>query len=107
MKHTTAGPLLSRELLCFVRDHAPTVDEFTARFGGSGGQAFHVLRKAGAVVVEGDRVRLSPRHLSPDGMRFVWGCRVFLLDRDQVLLVRWGAEGPSNFTPDAGPCETP
>src|SRR5262245_60961852 len=101
MKHTAAGPLLSRELLCFVRDHAPTVDEFAERFGGPGGQGFHVLRKAGVVVVEGSRVRLSRRHLSRDGGRFVWGCQVFLLGRDEVLLVRWGPEGPPVFAPDA------
>jgi hypothetical protein len=92
VKHTTADALLSRELLCFVRDHAPSADEFTARFGGPGGQAFHVLRKAGVLEVEDGRVRLNGRHLSPDGERFNWGCRVFLLDRDEVLLVRWGPE---------------
>jgi hypothetical protein len=104
MKHTTAGPLLSRELLCFVRDHVPTIDEFTARFGGPSGQTFHVLRKAGAVVVEGDRVRLSSHHLAPDGERFVWGCRVFLLDWDEVLLVRWGPNGSPNIVANAERC---
>src|SRR5690349_20476120 len=98
MKHTRAGPLLSRELLCFVRDGAPTADDFAARFAA---QALHVLRKAGAVVVEGEQVRLSRRHLSPDGGRFVWGKRLFLLGRDEVLLVRWGPQGPPAFAADA------
>jgi hypothetical protein len=91
VKHTTADALLSRELLCFVRDYAPSTDEFTARFGGPGGQVFHVLRKAGALEVEGGRVRLNGRHLTPDGKMFVWGCRVFLLDRDEILIVRTDA----------------
>ena len=103
MKHTRAGHLLSRELLCFVRDHAPTVDEFAARHGGPGGQEFHILRKAGAVVVEGGRVRLSPRHLYPDGQAFVWGVAVFRLDRDDGMLVRWGPEEPPVYAPDAEP----
>lgn len=89
MKHTTADRLLSPELLRFVRDRSPPVDEFVARFGGPGGQVFHVLRKSGALVVESGRVRLSARHLSLDGRQFVWGQRVFLLDRDEVLTVRW------------------
>jgi hypothetical protein len=101
VKQTRAGPLLSRELLSFVRDHAPTVDEFAARFGGPGGQAFHLLRKAGAVVVEGGRVRLSRRHLSPDGLQFVWGCSVYRFDRNEILQVRWGSEGPPVYAEDA------
>ena len=36
-------------------------------------------------MAEGGRVRLGRRHLSPDGERFFWGSRVFLLDRDEVL----------------------
>lgn len=99
MKHTRAGHLLSRELLCLVRDNAPTVDEF----GGPGGQALHALRKQGAVVIEGGLVRLSPRHLSPDGLRFVWGQAVFALDRDEAMLVRWGPEGPPGWAEDAEP----
>src|SRR5689334_6008243 len=72
MKHTTPEALLSRELLCFVRDHAPTVEEFLARYGGTGGQCYHVLRKSGVLEVDGDRVRLSRRLLSPDGQCFAW-----------------------------------
>lgn len=97
MKHTTPDALLSTELLRFVRDVTPTADQFIARFDGAGGQVFHTLRKAGAVVVDAGRVRLSRRHLSPDGGRFVWGGRVFVLDRDEVSLVRWGPEGPPGF----------
>jgi hypothetical protein len=90
MKHTSPVALLSRELLCFVRDHNPTSEEFVARFGGTSGQLFHILRKGGAIVVEGGRVRLSRRHLSPDGRQFVWGCRIFHLDSDAVWIVRDG-----------------
>lgn len=93
MKHTTPDALLSRALLRFVRDTNPTVAEFVARFGE---QVFHVLRKAEVIVVEGGRVRLSRRHLSPDGL-FFWGTRVYALERDEVLSVRYSPEGPPVF----------
>ena len=97
MKHTTPDALLSRELLCFVRDSNPTTEEFTAQFGGRAGQCLHVLRKHGVVVIEDGRVRLNRRHLPPDGSRFFWGTRVYLLDRDEVLSVCYGPEGPPVF----------
>ena len=106
MKHTTPGALLSRELLCFVRDHAPTVEEFLARYGGAGGQCFHVLCKSGVLEVEGGRVQLNRRQLSLDGQCFAWGSSIFRLDRDEVLHVyrgparAGGAEGdPPPFFP--------
>ena len=43
---------------------------------------------------EGDRLRLSLRHLSPDGKRFVWGIRLIHLDEDRIDIVRWGPDGP-------------
>lgn len=94
MKHTTPDALLSRELLCFVRDHAPTVDEFLARYGGAGGQCYQVLRKSGVLVVEGDRIRLNPRLLSPDGQSFAWRSTIIRLDRDEVWHVVYGPDGP-------------
>ena len=94
MKHTTPDALLSRALLCFVRDEEPTVEEFLARHGGAGGQCFHVLRKSGAVEVEGGRVRLNRRLLSPDGQRFAWGPSIIHLDRDEVWHVYHGPCGP-------------
>ena len=93
MKHTTAAALLSRELLCFVRDQAPTVEEFLARYGEQGGQCFHVLRKSGAIEVEEGRVRLPRRLLSPDGQRFAWGSAIIHLDRDEVWRVCYGPGG--------------
>jgi hypothetical protein len=97
VKHTTPDCLLSCQLLCFIRHRNPTAEEFAARFVDPDGQALHVLRKFGVVVEEGGRVRLSRRHMSPDGRRFVWGSRVFLLNRDEVLSVRYGPEGPPVF----------
>ena len=94
MKHTSADKLLSRELLCFVRDQAPTVEAFLARFGEVGGQCFHILRKCGAIEVEKNRLRLSGRLLSPDGQRFAWGSSIICLDRDEVLHVNYGPDGP-------------
>jgi hypothetical protein len=94
MKHTTIESLLSRELLCFVRDQAPTIEEFLGRFGGAGGKCFHTLRKSGAVEVESGRVQLDPRLLSPDGQCFAWRSSIICMDRDEVLHVYYGPTGP-------------
>ena len=91
MKHSAPGPFLTRLLLSFVRDHRPTVSECLVAFGEQG---FHLLRKHGLLVIEGGRCRLSRRHLSPDGTRFVLGQRLIHLDDDVIELVRWGPEGP-------------
>jgi hypothetical protein len=90
MKHTQPAACLSPELLRYVRDQSPTTEEFIARFGGPGGGVFHLLRKEGLLVEEKGRLRLSPTHLSPDGMHFTFGCSVFHLDSNQVDWVRWG-----------------
>ena len=101
MKHTTPNVVLTRQLLCFVRDQQPTVQEFLAQFGGPSGQTFHLLRKLGIIVVDGDRVRLSRRHLNPNGQRFEWGIRSIHLDEDIVEIVRRGSSGPPIFSDDA------
>ena len=98
MKHSSAEPLLSCELLRFVREMSPEVSIFQSRFGL---ECFHVLRKAGAIVIHKHLVCLPQAHCSPDGQRFVWGHRMFLLDRGEVLLVRWGPAGPPDFTRDS------
>jgi hypothetical protein len=97
MKHTMPDVLLSRELLCFVRDCAPTVEEFLAHYGGPGGQCYHVLRKSGALEVEAGRVQLSRRLLSRDRRCFAWRSLIIRLDRDEVSHVCYGPGG----APDA------
>jgi hypothetical protein len=95
MKHTRPDAFLTRELLCVLRDERPTPEEFAARFGD---QCYHLLRKSAAIVLEGGRTRLSRRHLSPDGLRFVWGSCIIRLDDDLVQHVVWGPGGPPAFT---------
>ena len=51
MKHNTPDNLLTRELLCFVRDSKPTVNDFLAKYDGEFGQTFHVLRKCHAILL--------------------------------------------------------
>jgi hypothetical protein len=94
MKHTTPDVFLTRELLCYVRDERPASEEFVARFGE---QCFHVPRKAGVIVLEDHRLRLTLRHLSPDGNRFVWGAKLIHLDQDRVDIIRWEPGGPPVF----------
>jgi hypothetical protein len=88
MKHTAPDKLLTRELLCFVRDSQPTVEEFVSRFGGPNAQVFHVLRKCGAITIDGGRVGLNLRCLSADSQQFMWGRRIIQLDRDAIWYTR-------------------
>jgi hypothetical protein len=92
MKHTRPEALLTRELLCFVRDQRPTIADFTSRFPSQDDQVFHVLRKYGALIVEDGRLSLSRQHLSHDELRFWWGIRVFHLDDDRVSIVCRGPD---------------
>lgn len=94
MKHTSPDRLLNGELLRRIRDQSPTVSEFISSDCGGDPQVFHLFRKQELIVVENDRVRLNRRHLSPDGLRFVWGIQQFHLDSEQVEIVRWGPAGP-------------
>lgn len=87
MKTSAAIHLLTRDLLCFVRDTSPTVDEFLDRFGGPGGSVFDTLRKLGAIVNDDGHVRLHPAHFSKTGKFFDWGNRRIYLDRDVVDLL--------------------
>lgn len=96
MKHTDVRAVISRGWLAFVRDHSPTVNEFIQRCGGTAGQVYHLLRKAGALLVEGDRVRLNPEHLSPCGEFFVWGNQFYRFDSDVVMIVCYGPRKESS-----------
>ena len=91
MKHTKPDAFLTPEILCYVRDERPAPGAFVGRFGE---QCFHLLRKSGVIVMEGERLRLSLRHLSADGRRFVWGIKLIHLDEDRIDIVRWGPDGP-------------
>jgi hypothetical protein len=84
VKHTQALNVLTNSLLRFIRDEQPTVAEFLERFGGSGGQVFHVLRKEGIVQLEAERLRLNPQHLSEDGRSFAYEAYVFWIDTEEV-----------------------
>jgi hypothetical protein len=97
MKHQTPDQLLKRELLCFVRDSKPTVEEFIAKFGGDFEQVFHVLRKAEAILVRDGIVVLNPSQLSEDQQQSAWGRPVFCLDRDVIWI---SCAGPENPTPE-------
>ena len=91
MKHTDPAGSLSCDLLRFIRDSNPTESELIAWLGSDADAGrFHVLRKAGLLVVNDGRVRLSPDHLSPDGLAFAYGHRIYEIDRDRISIVCHG-----------------
>jgi len=92
MKHTTPDVFLTREILCCIRDERPTPEAFVGRFGEP---CFHVLRKSGVIVVEGERLQLSLRHLSSDERHFLWGIKLIHLDDDRIDTVRRVPDGPT------------
>jgi hypothetical protein len=73
---------LSLDLLRYIRDAAPTVDELLEWLGPAQAGHFHVLRKSRLLIVQGGRVVLSPDHLSSDGSVFFYGHRSFHLDEN-------------------------
>jgi hypothetical protein len=91
MKHTRARHCFSFELLRFIRDQHPTTEEFLAKYGGSQGVVFHLLRKEKLIVVEENgRIRLSRKHLSPDGRVFIVEHEAFILDtNDYWHIANW------------------
>jgi hypothetical protein len=93
MKHTDASGCLSIALLRFVRDHSPTVARLVDWLGPTEAGRFHLLRKAGLLCEEAGRVSLSPRHLSADGTRFVYGNSVYLVDEDRIVTVKTTPRG--------------
>lgn len=74
--------MITNELLRYVRDQTPTVDEFLDRFGGPHGSVYHTLRKQQVLIIEDERVRLDRRCLAPDGSHFVWGNLMYMLDSE-------------------------
>jgi hypothetical protein len=100
-KFTTPGACLSIPLLRYVRDHAPTEADFLTWIGGwQNAGRYHTLRKAGLLLLEQGRLRLSPQHLSPDGKRFAYSCRIFQLGTDEVWWIRRKKDAPARKTND-------
>lgn len=87
MKHTRPRACLSVELLRHVRDARPTEAALIAWLGDDASK-FHVLRRAGLLVVNDGVVELSPEHRSNDGRTFRYEDLVFRLDEGTTLVVR-------------------
>lgn len=99
MKHTDPAACLSCELLKLIRDSNPTESELIAWFGDDADAGrFHVLRKAGLLVVNDGCVSLSPNHLSPDGSAFAYDRRIYKIDEDQIVFVYRGPVGDAKNT---------
>jgi len=83
-KSSSVTHCISFELLRFIRDSEPTVSELLFWLGDAHQSRFHLLRKSGVLVIDGDVVRLSPQHLSQDGKRFHWGHYLYHLDEERL-----------------------
>ena len=87
MKHSHPGACLSIPLLKYVRDAKPSEAQLLAWLGANAGR-YHVLRKAGLLVVADDRVCLSPQHCSADQRTFRHEDHIFVLDEDIIRIIR-------------------
>jgi hypothetical protein len=75
---------ISLDLLRFIKVAKPTEEEMLKWLGVAQQGRYHILRKAGVLVVTGGIVQLSPKHCSEDGKRFWWGNKLYHLDEDKV-----------------------
>jgi hypothetical protein len=87
MRSLSPGACLDLDLLRYVRDAQPTEDELVGWLGPSDSGCYHVLRKAGLLVLRDGRVELPPEHLSPDRRSFWYESRWFDLDESVVRMV--------------------
>lgn len=84
MKYTRPNVCLSLDLLRYVRDARPTEADLLAWLGQSEIGRYYVLRKAGLLLMQGEVVVLSPRHLTPDGQHFWQENRRYNIDENTV-----------------------
>ena len=76
---------LNIELLRYVRDNAPPVEELREWLGPAREGCYFLLQKAGLLQVRDDKVYLSPEHCSADGERFWFESREWVLNEDTVI----------------------
>jgi hypothetical protein len=85
----TPESCLSNRLLRYIRDMAPTEAEFLAWLGGPREAViYHALRKAGLLILNDNRLQLSPRYVSVDGKQFSFANSVYCLDTEEVWRIR-------------------
>lgn len=84
MKISNVAHSLSIDLLRFVRDSQPTATEMLDWLGVAQQSRYHVLRKAGLLVLQEEILILSPQHLSPDSKCFQWEHMRFNIDEETI-----------------------
>jgi hypothetical protein len=82
--NTKARSAISRELLCYIRDRKPTELELLAWLGTEQAGRYHVLRKAGLVVLDKKHIVLSPTHYQPEREYFLYEHMGYYLDEDRI-----------------------
>ena len=92
MQDTSIVHSISISLLRFVRNGRPTERELLEWLDVSQQGRYYILRKAGLLLLQEDKVMLSPQHLSPDGKRFVWKHLRYNIDEETIDIFR--AEEP-------------
>jgi hypothetical protein len=80
INEATVHHCLSFELLRFILNRRPTEAELL-RWLGKDQSAYHTLRKAKLLVLEGGVVQISPAHLTPNGRGVHYGNRLYHIDR--------------------------
>jgi hypothetical protein len=76
---------VSLELLRLVRDSCLTEVELIEALGVQRSVRYHVLRKAGLLVLDGGgRVTIAADRLASDGTAVVWGNQRYWLDHNQI-----------------------
>jgi len=94
MRYTEPRGSLSHGLLRYIRDEQPTAEGLLDWLGPSQASRFHVLRKAGLLVVQDGKVVLSPEHLTPCGKYFLYDNLRYHMDADRTDVFVLGAAPP-------------
>jgi hypothetical protein len=82
--NTHPESFLSFDLVKHIRDTRPTESELQEWLGASEFGRYHVLRKAGFLLLQEGRVIWSSQYLSADGRYFCFGHQMYDLDEGVI-----------------------
>jgi hypothetical protein len=88
MRRSRPEQCITIPLLRYVRDSKPSEDELLDWLGPSEAARYHVLRKAGLLIVNDGVVTLSADQLTDDGKHFRYEFLRYNIDDDTVDVYR-------------------